>query len=73
MCIRDRDTYYLRESQKLAGYVKSDRVDTLVITGDKTDYYATNTPEYTMIGIRKVYAETGAGLAGAEFNIYRCV
>ena len=66
----EQDTYYLRESQKLAGYVKSDSVDTLVITGDTTDYYATNTPEYTMIGIRKVDAETGAGLAGAEFNIY---
>lgn len=36
----EQDTYYLRESQKLAGYVKSDSVDTLVITGDTTDYYA---------------------------------
>ena len=66
----EQDTYYLRESQELAGYVKSDSVDMLVITGDTTDYYATNTPEYTMIGIRKVDAYTGVGLAGAEFNIY---
>lgn len=66
----EQDTYYLRESQELAGYVKSDSVDTLVITGDTTDYYATNTPEYTMIGIRKIDAATGDGLAGAEFNIY---
>lgn len=66
----EQDTYYLRESQKLTGYVKSDSVDTLVITGDTTDYYATNTPEYTMIGIRKIDADTKAGLAGAEFNIY---
>lgn len=66
----EQDTYYLRESQKLAGYVKSDSVDTLVITGDTTDYYAANTPEYTMIGIKKIDADTGDGLAGAEFNIY---
>jgi len=66
----EQDTYYLRESRELTGYVKSDSVDTLVITGDTTDYYATNTPEYTMIGIKKIDADTGDGLAGAEFNIY---
>lgn len=66
----EQDTYYLRESRELTGYVKSDSVDTLVITGDTTDYYAANTPEYTMIGIKKIDADTGDGLAGAEFNIY---
>ena len=66
----EQNTYYLRESRELTGYVKSDSVDTLVITGDTTDYYATNTPEYTMIGIKKIDADTGDGLAGAEFNIY---
>ena len=39
--------------------------------GDTTDYYAQNTPKYTMIGIRKVDADDPTkGLQGAEFNVY---
>lgn len=66
-----QDTYYLRESCKVTGYVKSDQVDELKIVGDTTDYYAENTPEYTMIGVRKVDGDNlDTGLAGAEFNVY---
>ncbi len=66
-----QDTYYLRESCKVTGYVKSDQVDELKIVGDTTDYYAENTPEYTMIGVRKVDRDNlDTGLAGAEFNVY---
>ena len=67
----EQDTYYLRESCKVTGYVKSDQVDELKIVGDTTDYYAENTPEYTMIGVRKVDGDNlDTGLAGAEFNVY---
>ena len=45
--------------------------DRLIIVGDTTDYYAQNTPKYTMIGIRKVDADDPTkGLQGAEFNVY---
>ena len=51
--------------------MKSDQVDELKIVGDTTDYYAENTPEYTMIGVRKVDGDNlDTGLAGAEFNVY---
>ncbi len=51
--------------------MKSDQVDELKIVGDTTDYYAENTPEYTMIGVRKVDRDNlDTGLAGAEFNVY---
>ena len=67
----EQDTYYLRESCKVTGYVKSDQVDELIIVGDTTDYYAQNTPKYTMIGIRKEDADDPTkGLQGAEFNVY---
>ena len=66
-----QDTYYVRESREIDGYVKSDQVDELIIVGDTTDYYAENTPKYTMIGIRKVDADDlTKGLQGAEFNVY---
>ena len=66
-----QDTYYVRESREIAGYVKSDQVDELIIVGDTTDYYAENTPKYTMIGIRKVDEhDSTKGLQGAEFNVY---
>lgn len=62
----EQDTYYLRESCKVTGYVKSDQVDELIIVGDTTDYYAQNTPKYTMIGIRKEDADDPTkGLQGA--------
>ena len=67
---KEQDVYYLRESQKVMGYVRSDQVDELIITGDVTDYYAENTPEYTKIQIKKIDAGTKEGLANAEFNIY---
>ncbi len=67
----EQDTYYVRESREINGYVKSDQVDELIIVGDTTDYYAENTPKYTMIGIRKVDADDSTkGLQGAEFNVY---
>ena len=67
----EQDTYYVRESREIDGYVKSDQVDELIIVGDTTDYYAQNTPKYTMIGIRKVDADDSTkGLQGAEFNVY---
>ena len=66
----EQDTYYVRESREIDGYVKSDQVDELIIVGDTTDYYAQNTPKYTMIGIRKVDADDPKGLQGAEFNVY---
>lgn len=67
----EQDIYYIRESRGVDGYVKSDQVDELIIVGDTTDYYAENTPKYTMIGIRKVDAEDQTkGLQGAEFNVY---
>ena len=67
----EQDTYYVRESREIDGYVKSDQVDELIIVGDTTDYYAQNTPKYTMIGIRKVDADDPTkGLQGAEFNVY---
>ena len=66
-----QDTYYVRESREINGYVKSDQVDELIIVGDTTDYYAENTPKYTMIGIRKVDEDDSTkGLQGAEFNVY---
>ena len=66
-----QDTYYVRESHEISGYVKSDQVDELIIVGDTTNYYAQNTPKYTMIGIRKVDADDlTKGLQGAEFNVY---
>ena len=67
----EQDTYYIRESREIDGYVKSDQVDKLIIVGDTTDYYAENTPKYTMIGIRKVDEKDPTnGLQGAEFNVH---
>ena len=63
---KEQDVYYLRESQKVMGYVRSDQVDELIITGDVTDYYAENTPEYTKIQIKKIDAGTKEGLANAQ-------
>ena len=66
----EQQIYYLRESQKVEGYVKSDQVDKLVIVGTVNDYYAENTPEFTEIQVIKVDEDTREGLEGAEFDIY---